>query len=238
MLQISHRAVTSEAALHIKAAILTAIRVHLTLILVHACACLLIKMVTHSARAAVPTRAVLAYPRRTADTRSYHAFVDIYKITAMLFFFSPTAMLAFVNGPKGNSLTLGKFESYLRSVICKLILVVDDWGIRCEIVLGLMSLNLTDDKPTSVQVMAWCLQTTSHHCDNVNPVQYRHMASLGRNWVNTKSSQSVWWRHQMVFRVTAPLCGEFTSHWWIPLTKARDAELWCFLWSAPEQTHE
>ena len=31
------------------------------------------------------------------------------------------------------------------------------------------------------------------------------------------------------FRVTGPLCGEFTGHRWIPLTKARDAELWCFL---------
>ena len=41
-----------------------------------------------------------------------------------------------------------------------------------------------------------------------------------------------------IFRVTGPLCGEFTGHWWIPLTKlkANDAELWCFLWSAPEQT--
>ena len=26
----------------------------------------------------------------------------------------------------------------------------------------------------------------------------------------------------------------FTGHQWIPLTKASDAELWCFLWSAPE----
>ena len=43
------------------------------------------------------------------------------------------------------------------------------------------------------------------------------------------------WKH---FRVTGPLCGEFTGHWWIPLTKASDAELWCFLWSAPEQTVE
>ena len=25
---------------------------------------------------------------------------------------------------------------------------------------------------------------------------------------------------------------------WIPLTKASDVELWCFLWSAPEQTLE
>ena len=36
-----------------------------------------------------------------------------------------------------------------------------------------------------------------------------------------------------IFRVTGPLCGEFTGHRWIPLTKPSDAELWCFLWSAP-----
>ena len=38
-----------------------------------------------------------------------------------------------------------------------------------------------------------------------------------------------------IFRVTGPLCGEFTGHRWIPLTKTSDAKLWCFLWSAPEQ---
>ena len=37
-----------------------------------------------------------------------------------------------------------------------------------------------------------------------------------------------------IFRVTGPLCEEFTGHRWIPLTKATDAELWCFLWSVPE----
>ena len=37
-----------------------------------------------------------------------------------------------------------------------------------------------------------------------------------------------------IFRVTGPLCGEFTGQRWIPLTKASDAELLCFLWSAPE----
>ena len=30
------------------------------------------------------------------------------------------------------------------------------------------------------------------------------------------------------FRVTGPLWGEFTAHQWIPLTKASDAELWCY----------
>ena len=32
--------------------------------------------------------------------------------------------------------------------------------------------------------------------------------------------------------------GESTGHRWIPLIKTSDAELWCFLWSAPEQTVE
>ena len=41
-----------------------------------------------------------------------------------------------------------------------------------------------------------------------------------------------------IFRVTGPYCWEFTGRWWIPLTKASDAELWCFLWSVPEQTVE
>ena len=39
-----------------------------------------------------------------------------------------------------------------------------------------------------------------------------------------------------IFRVTGPLWGESTGHRWIPLTKASDQELWCFLWSVPEQT--
>ena len=39
-----------------------------------------------------------------------------------------------------------------------------------------------------------------------------------------------------IFRVTGHLCGEFTNPWRIPHTKAGDAEPWCFLSSASEQT--
>ena len=39
------------------------------------------------------------------------------------------------------------------------------------------------------------------------------------------------WKH---FLVTGHMCVEFTGHRWIPRTKSSDAELWCFLWSAPE----
>ena len=31
-----------------------------------------------------------------------------------------------------------------------------------------------------------------------------------------------------IFHVTGPLCGEFTGHRWIPLTKASGTDLWCF----------
>ena len=41
-----------------------------------------------------------------------------------------------------------------------------------------------------------------------------------------------------IFRVTGPLCGEFTGDRWNPLTKASDTELWCFIWSVPKQTVE
>ena len=41
-----------------------------------------------------------------------------------------------------------------------------------------------------------------------------------------------------IFHITGPLWGESTGDRWIPLTKASDAELWYFLWSAPEQTIE
>ena len=37
-----------------------------------------------------------------------------------------------------------------------------------------------------------------------------------------------------IFPVTGHLCGEFTGDRWIPRTKTSDAELWCFLASAPK----
>ena len=48
------------------------------------------------------------------------------------------------------------------------------------------------------------------------------------NFVALMMTSSNW----NIFRVTGTLCGECTGHRWIPLTKANDAELWCFLWTA------
>ena len=51
----------------------------------------------------------------------------------------------------------------------------------------------------------------------------READALTKNWCI--HDDVVKWKH---FRVTGPLCREFTGHRWIPLTKASDAEFWCF----------
>ena len=55
-----------------------------------------------------------------------------------------------------NSLDPGRFEWNFRQVIFKLISVINGWGIFCEMIPRRMWLDLTDDKSTLVQVMAWC----------------------------------------------------------------------------------
>ena len=54
--------------------------------------------------------------------------------------------------------------------------------------------------------------------------------SYGASFLNSMMTSS----NGNIFRLTGHLCGEFTGHRWIPRTKVRDAELWCFLWSAPQ----
>ena len=69
----------------------------------------------------------------------------------------------------------GKFEWNFRHVIFKQILVIDGWGISCEIALIWMSLDFTDDQSTLVQVMAWC-QATSHYLSQCWP---RYLSPYG-----------------------------------------------------------
>ena len=54
------------------------------------------------------------------------------------------------------------------------------------------------------------------------------IATQGKYHIMTSSNANI-------FRVTDSLWGYFTGHHWIPLIKASDAELWSFLWCAPEQ---
>ena len=62
-----------------------------------------------------------------------------------------------------KSLGPGRFEWNLRYVIFNLISLIDSWGMSYEIYLKWMSLDVTDNGSTLVQVMACCCQATSHY---------------------------------------------------------------------------
>ena len=66
-----------------------------------------------------------------------------------------------------NSLAPGKFE-----------------GISYEIALRWMPLDLTDDKSTLVQVMAWCRQATSHYLGQCWPRSMSPNDVTRPQWVN------------------------------------------------------
>ena len=83
-----------------------------------------------------------------------------------------------------NSLAPGKFEWNFGYVIFKWILVIDGWGICCEIALIWMLLDFTDDQSTLVQVMAWCRQTTSHYLSQCWPRSLSPYGVTRPQWVN------------------------------------------------------
>ena len=76
------------------------------------------------------------------------------------------------------SLVPGRFERNLRKVIFKLILMIGGRGIFCKMALKWMWMDLTDDKSSLVQVMAWCPQATSHYLSQCWP---RSMSPYGHN---------------------------------------------------------
>ena len=87
-----------------------------------------------------------------------------------------------------NSLAPGAFEWNFRYVIFKWILVIDGWGISCEITLIWISLDFTDDQSTLVQVMAWYCQATSHYLSQCWPRSLSPYAVTRPEWVISSPS--------------------------------------------------
>ena len=87
-----------------------------------------------------------------------------------------------------NSLAPGIFQLNLRKIIFKLSLVTDGYDISSEIALRLTSQDLSGDKSTLVQVMAWCRQATSHYLNQCWPTSLPPYGVIRPQWV--KSSRS------------------------------------------------
>ena len=76
------------------------------------------------------------------------------------------------------------------------------WGISYEIAFRWMPLDLTDDKSTLVQVMAWCRHATSHYLSQCWPRSMSPFGVTRPQWVNMTTAQqrtiklaSLQWHH-------------------------------------------
>ena len=91
---------------------------------------------------------------------------------------------------------------------------------------------LTDSKSASVWVVAWCRigvlweRRLSTETANRPGISVSWCVIIAKIIFPSRMMAS---SNGNIFRVTGHLCGEFTGHRWIPLTKASDAELWWFL---------
>ena len=85
---------------------------------------------------------------------------------------------------KLNSLWPGRFLWNFRWVLFKPITVIDGWDTCCEIALRKMSLDLTDDQLTLVQVMAWYHQAPSHYLSQCWPRSLSPYGVTRPHWVN------------------------------------------------------
>ena len=82
-----------------------------------------------------------------------------------------------------NSLAPARFVGNFRWIVFKVNLVIVGWGICYEIAFRWLSLDLTDDGSTLVQVMAWCHQAPSHYLNQCWPSSVSPYGFTGPQWV-------------------------------------------------------
>ena len=119
----------------------------------------------------------------------------------------------------------------MKYLIFKQILVIDGWGISCEIALIWISLDSTDDQSALVQVMAWCRQaaihylrwswsrsrspygvTRPHWVNSLRPRQYcRHFAADIYQHIFFDENFKLWTRFNEIFSLVSDC--EATSHY-------------------------
>ena len=84
-----------------------------------------------------------------------------------------------------NSLVPEGCANDFKMLIFQLIIQNVNLVNRCEVSLRCMPQNLTDDKSTLVQVMAWCRQATSHHLNQCWPKYMSPYGVTRPQWVKS-----------------------------------------------------
>ena len=113
------------------------------------------------------------------------------------------ALLYLTHWPLGdfNLIYVGNFQAYFK--------VNGGWGISFEIALRWMPLDLTDDKSTLVQVMAWCRQATSHYLSQRWPRSMSPNGVTRPQWLNFHLVILVLW---FLWHIYLYSSGLFTWH--------------------------
>ena len=83
-----------------------------------------------------------------------------------------------------NYLDPGRCGNNFNSMMVKLIIPDSSLGTRCETPLRWMPQNLSNEKSTLVQVMAWCHQATSHYLSQCWPRSMLPYGVIRPQWVN------------------------------------------------------
>ena len=83
-----------------------------------------------------------------------------------------------------NSLVPGRPRCHFKTAICYLVLLIGFFRSSNDNAPRWMSLDLTDDKSTLVQVMAWCRQATSHYLSQCWPSSMSPYGVTRPQWVN------------------------------------------------------
>ena len=108
-----------------------------------------------------------------------------------------------------NSLAPGKFEWNFGYLIFQIISVIEGWGISCELAHRWMSLHLTDDKSTLVQVMAWCRKATSHYLSQCWPLSPNGVTRP--QWVKKTGNMSIHVCHKFNCRFAVIFLSSYSS---------------------------
>ena len=142
--------------------------------------------------------------------------------------------------------------------IFKYIFLNENEWISIKISLKFVPKGQINNIPSLVQIMAWRRPGDKPLSEPMMVSLPTHICVTRPQWVNLLMNEKIsdgsfvdwaliYYRASVdlktitssngnIFPVTGPLWGESTGHRWIPLTKASDTELWCFLWYTPEQT--
>ena len=84
-----------------------------------------------------------------------------------------------------NSLAPGRLGCHFKTAIFHLVLLIGIFTLSNGNALRWMPWDLTDDKSTLVQVMAWCRQATSHYLNQCWPSSMSPYGITRPQWVNT-----------------------------------------------------